>query len=214
MTLQDIADGRVQALAYAKYVVMLVATTLQQRRVRTTMQANGKKTDAGTTAGSTQKLSRRAIRLMTVIGLLDLVSYLLHCVGETQSFCFCLEAFKRMALWRNVSFAGIFGRWCCLLRCRLHVLRRGYSLGGICRLVPNVHSAAHPPGLEAEAEPRPSGSGVHCSPRCCNTCYHMHQRVIMHQVLFNSVYCSLHETPFPSVCPAVPVLLEATDLNA
>jgi hypothetical protein len=90
--MQDIADGRVQALAYAKYVVMLVATTLQQRRVRATMQADGKKTDAGTTAGSAQKLSRRAIRLMTVIGLLDLVSYLLHCVGENHSFRICPQA--------------------------------------------------------------------------------------------------------------------------
>ena len=71
-----------QALAYAKYVVMLAATTLQQRQVKKTMPTNGKKIDAGSTAGSAQKLSKRAIRLMTVIGLLDLVSYLLHCVGE------------------------------------------------------------------------------------------------------------------------------------
>lgn len=114
LTLQDIADGRVQALAYAKYVVMLAATTLQQRRISATMQANSKKTDAGTTAGSAQKLSRRAIRLMTVIGLLDLVSYLLHCVGENRSFCICLG--QRLALWQGIHLAGTFGRWCCLLR--------------------------------------------------------------------------------------------------
>jgi hypothetical protein len=86
--LQDIADGRVQALAYAKYVFMLAATTLQQWRVRENMQNNGKKTDDIASAEAPRKLSKRALRLMTVIGLLDLVSYLLHCVGKYHSCLF------------------------------------------------------------------------------------------------------------------------------
>ena len=82
MVLQDVADGRVQALAYAKYVFMLAATTLQQWRVRENMQTNTKKTDDLASAEAPKKLSKRALRLMTLIGLLDLVSYLLHCVGK------------------------------------------------------------------------------------------------------------------------------------
>lgn len=83
--LQDLADGRVQALAMAKYIAMLSFTSLQ-RWQSSRSRVNSKKHGNGTGGQPAQPLPRpspRARRLMVVIGLLDLVAYLLHCVGRT-----------------------------------------------------------------------------------------------------------------------------------
>lgn len=74
-----------QALATAKYVAMLSFTSLQ-RWLSSRTRAHSKKDDDGTrkpTAQPLPKPSSRARRLMVIIGLLDLVAYLLHCVGGT-----------------------------------------------------------------------------------------------------------------------------------
>jgi hypothetical protein len=106
--MQDIADGRVQTLAYAKYLFMLAATTLQQWLVRPRIETNGKKTDEGSTVGSAQKLGKRAIRLMTGIGLLDLVSYLLHCVGRHRSLLLATHLCSDYINSRHCSHASAY----------------------------------------------------------------------------------------------------------
>ena len=72
-TKQDLADNSVQALAWTKYVTTVGFTAMQQRA------AIGQ--DGGG-SGRQKHFSSRARRLMTVIGILDLVAYALHCLGK------------------------------------------------------------------------------------------------------------------------------------
>ena len=55
--MQDLADGRVQALAWAKYVAMLAFTTLQRRLTYRAAQAGGGK-QKGASAKQQQLLEK------------------------------------------------------------------------------------------------------------------------------------------------------------
>lgn len=74
-----------QALAWVKYVAMLSFTSLQRWHSRRSYAASAavhKRSDDKKQSPAERPPSAKARRLMVVIGLLDLVSYILHCVGR------------------------------------------------------------------------------------------------------------------------------------